>query len=69
MVISHFYKHHRIVDQAGNFEIYVHHPTYLLVYCALVLSGGEEADVGKLSYRHLKYFENDEYLKHMDDLR
>ena len=69
MVISHFYKHHTIVDQAGNFEIYVHHPTYLLVYCALVLSGGEEADVGKLSYRHLKYFEKDEYLKHMDDLR
>ena len=45
------------------------HTTYHLVYCALVLSGGEEADVGKLSYRHLKYFENDEYLKHMDDLR
>ena len=69
MVISHFYKHHTTVDQAGNFEIYVHHPTYLLVYCALVLSCGEEADVGKLSNRHLNDFENDEYLKHMDDLR
>ena len=69
MVISHFHKHHTIVDQAGNFEIYVHHPTYLLVYCALVLSGGEEADVGKLSYRHLNDFENDEYLKQRDNLR
>ena len=67
MVLSHSYKHHTIVDQAGNFVIYVH-TTYLLVYCALVLSGGEEADVSKLSYRHLNDFENDEYLKHMDNL-
>ena len=44
------------------------HTTYLLVYCALVLSGGEEADVGKLSCRHLSDFDNEEYLKHMDDL-
>ena len=64
MVLSHYYKHHTIVDQTGNFVTYVH-TTYLLVYCALVLSGGEEADVGKLSYRHLNDFENDEYLKHM----
>ena len=68
MVLSHFYKHHTIVDQAGNFVIYVHHTTYLLVYCALVLSGGEEADVGKLSHRHLKDCENDVYLQHMDNL-
>ena len=51
----------------NNFVVYVH-TTYLLVYCALVLSGGEEADVGKLSYRHLNDFENDGYLQHMDDL-
>ena len=67
MVLSHSYKHHTIVDQAGNFVIYVH-TTYLLVYCALVLSCGEEADVGKLSCRHLSDFDNEEYLKHMDDL-
>ena len=65
MVLSHFYKHHTI-DQAGNFVIYVH-TTYLLVYCALVLSGGEEADVSKLSYRHLNDFENDEYRKHREN--
>ena len=64
MVLSHYYKHHTIVDQTGNLVTYVH-TAYLLVYCALVLSGGEEADVGKLSYRHLNDFENAEYLKHM----
>ena len=67
MVLSHFYKHHTFLGQAGNFVIYVH-TTYLLVYFALVLSGGDEADVSKLSYIHLSDFENEEYLKHMDNL-
>ena len=67
LVLSHFYKHQQLLTKQET--LYVHHTKYLLVYCALVLSGGEEADVGKLSYRHLNDFENDEYLKHMDNLR